>query len=138
MSNPRSPQPQTHVVTQEPAWTLLGPGTIIHGDLLSAGDLIIHGRVEGMVFADGTVHIAADGSVDGGVRARRVLIDGICRGRIEATEQVTIASRALVQADVACNAVMVDPDARFFGSQESTPRRGHPKPEPFQTHSGQA
>ena len=134
----RPDRPASHTLTDDPAWTLLGPGSVIHGDLLSAGDLIVHGRVEGVVFAEGTVQIAAGGSVEGGVRARRVVVRGICRGRIEATEQVVLEARCLVQAEVVCDAVTVDPAARFYGSQERPVRPQAPKAAPYQSHSGQA
>ncbi len=118
-------------MTRDGSWTLLGPGSVVRGDLLLTGDVLIHGRVEGLVVTDGTVHIDAEGSMEGGLRARRVIVEGTCRGRIEATESIRIHPRAYVQAEVHTETLIVDPGARFFG-ERSGPDRRDPKAQSYQ------
>jgi len=98
---------------------MLGPGSLVKGDLLFSGDVILHGRLEGTLFTDGGVLVAPGAAVDGGIHARRVIVAGICRGSLEATEQVVIRSGALVQADVETEALLVEDGARFFGHRRS-------------------
>jgi cytoskeletal protein CcmA (bactofilin family) len=97
------------------AWTVLGPGSLVQGDLILSGDVIIHGRVEGAVFTDGEVRIAALGSVEGGVHAPRVVVEGTCRGRVEGTEEVMLRAGSVVHADVEAAVLTIDEGARFFG-----------------------
>lgn len=96
-------------------WTLIGPGGLLHGDLLVGGDVIVHGRVEGTIFTDGEVRIAHGGAVVGGIHAVRVLVEGLCEGRIEAVENTVIRSGALVRGEIASPALTVEPGARYIG-----------------------
>ncbi len=111
--------PRRQAAVQSPgsgtAWTVLGPGCLIQGDLILSGDVIIHGRVEGAVFTDGEVRIAALGSVEGGVHAPRVVVEGTCRGRVEGSEEVILAAGSMVHADVEAEVLTIEDGARFFG-----------------------
>lgn len=111
----------------EAPWTLVGPGSVIHGELLLAGNLVVHGRVEGTIFTDGEVRIAAGGSVEGGVHARRVTVLGSCEGRVEATEEVVLRPGGIMRGDVDAELFLVDEGARFFGNWIRNDRRFGPR-----------
>jgi len=96
-------------------WTVLGPGCLIQGDLILSGDVIVHGRIEGAIFTDGEVRIAALGSVEGGIHAPRVVVEGTCRGRVEGMEEVELKAGSVVHADVEAPVLTIDEGARFFG-----------------------
>lgn len=107
--------PPTRAVSPEAPWTLVGPGSVIHGELLMSGNVMIHGRIEGTIFTDGEVQVAADGAVDGGVHARRVVVEGRCEGRLEANQEVVLRPGSLMRGDIQAGILTVDDGARFLG-----------------------
>lgn len=110
------------------AWSLLGPGCLCRGDLVLSGDVEIHGRLEGMLFTDGAVWIAADGSVEGGVHAVRIVVEGLCRGRLEGLESVVLRSGSVARCDVETQQLVVEDGARFSGDHSAArPGSGSPR-----------
>jgi cytoskeletal protein CcmA (bactofilin family) len=103
-------------ITPHAPWSLIGPGSAVQGELLMAGNVLIHGRVEGIVFTDGEVRVAPGGAVEGGIHARRITVEGSCEGRVEATEEVVLLGGAVVRGDVDAEILLVDDGARFFGN----------------------
>jgi cytoskeletal protein CcmA (bactofilin family) len=118
MRNAR-PDPSAGVPGCSP-WTQLGPGCLIRGDVVLTGDVTIYGRLEGTLFTDGTVTVAVTGTVEGGVHGRRVIVEGRCRGRVEALEGVVLRRGSVVQGEIAGEAVDVDPGALFVGERPGT------------------
>jgi cytoskeletal protein CcmA (bactofilin family) len=101
-------------------WTLLGPGSVVRGELLLAGEIVLHGRIEGTLYVDGEVLVAAGASVEGGIHARRIVIEGTCRGRIEGTREVVIKRGAVVSAEIHAGILLVEEGARVQEHQGSS------------------
>jgi len=118
-------------LTRDASWTLIGPGSMIQGDLLLTGDVFVHGRIEGTLYTDGTVTVAESGSVEGGVRAARIIVEGVCFGILEGTGSVELRRGSLVQAEIETPALTVDEGARFHGHR-LPPERARKRPQPFQ------
>lgn len=131
-------RPPAQALVKEAPWTLVGPGSVIHGELLMSGNVIVHGRVEGIVFADGEVVVAEGGAVDGGVHARRVTVEGSCEGRVEATEEVIVRRGAVVRGDIEARILTVDPDARFLGKWIRSDKQANLKILPYEKTPGHA
>lgn len=118
-------------LARDASWTLLGPGTVIQGDLLLTGDVFVHGRIEGTLYTDGTVTVAEGGSIEGGVRASRIVVEGACFGILEGTGSVELRPGCLVQAEIETPALGVAEGARFHGHR-LPPEQARRKPHPFQ------
>lgn len=114
---PRRNAKRMEALARESVWTLIGPGSVIHGELLMAGNVIVHGRVEGILFTDGEVQVAAEGMVEGGIHARRVVIEGMCEGGVEATDEVILRAGSVVRGQIEARILSVDDGARFLGSR---------------------
>lgn len=114
---------------QEAPWTLIGPGSVIHGELLMAGNVLIHGRVEGILFTDGEVRVMAGGIVEGGIHARRIVVLGFCEGRLEATEEVFLSPGAVLRGEIEAPIFTLSDGARFVGDwSRNRPLRVPPGP----------
>lgn len=72
------------------AGSLIGPSIVIKGELTAAEDLLIMGRVEGIVDHDQTLTVHADGVVCGEVKAKNILVEGSVQGNLYAMERVRI------------------------------------------------
>jgi cytoskeletal protein CcmA (bactofilin family) len=84
--------------------TLIGTKTRIHGDVEFTGGLHIDGHINGNVkgdSAEGTfLSVSQDGCVEGSVSAPTVILNGIVKGDIEASERIELGSKARVLGNV--------------------------------------
>lgn len=89
---------------QPPIRTLVGEGTLIHGELLFNDGLRIDGEVLGDVTAlgDGSsiLVISEKARVTGKVSGGHVIINGTVNGPIRSTELLELQPRALIVGDV--------------------------------------
>lgn len=114
-----------HALFRDVSWTVLGPGSFVEGELHLAGDVIVHGRIEGTLIAEGEVRVADGASVEGGIQARRVVVEGTCRGHIEGEGEVVLRADCLVRADIDARVLTIDDRARFFGDCRVGDARGN-------------
>ena len=102
-----------------PIDSLIGAGTVIDGDLCFVGGLRIDGRVNGKVLGHpekgGTLVISEQGSVDGEIRARRILINGAVAGPVFAAEAVELLPKARVSGDVRYQSIEIHLGAQVTG-----------------------
>lgn len=99
--------------------TLIGPQVVIRGDLEFSGGLYVEGRIVGKVNATegerAVLILAAQGSIEGEVRAPVVMIDGRLDGDVHATERVELASKARVHGNVHYRIVEMSAGAQLTG-----------------------
>jgi cytoskeletal protein CcmA (bactofilin family) len=82
------------------AASIIGPGSVVRGNLRGIGSLEIRGRVEGDVEIDGDLAIGEDGGVSGNVRGAQVLVAGQVAGDLTGTEAVMLERGARVVGDL--------------------------------------
>jgi cytoskeletal protein CcmA (bactofilin family) len=117
---------------------LIGPATTIKGELASADNLQIEGKVEGKVKGDKQVVIGEKGQVQAEVEAVVVSIRGKLQGDCVATDKVEITSTGKVFGNISAPRISVVEGAIFRGASSMTSEQkqsepkpsGSPKPEP--------
>jgi cytoskeletal protein CcmA (bactofilin family) len=84
--------------------TLIGAKTRINGDVEFAGGLhvdgYINGNVTGELAADTFLSVSEQGSIEGSVIAPNVILNGIVKGDIEASDRVELGSKSRVLGNV--------------------------------------
>ncbi len=84
--------------------TLIGPETIIRGDIAFGGGLHIDGRIEGSLNAiednKTLLSISDKGIVTGEIRASHVVVNGTVKGDITASERLELAAKARIEGNV--------------------------------------
>ena len=99
--------------------TLVGANSRIHGDLNFDGGCHIDGTVEGNVSADedssSALSISEQGNVDGGVTVPYVVLHGIVRGDLYATQRVELGPTARVIGNVYYNLIEMAIGAEING-----------------------
>lgn len=85
--------------------TLLGPGTVIEGNLAFVGGLHLEGRVTGSVAcaqgeAGSILSVSEQGSIAGSVSAPNVILNGEVQGDIVAPGRVVLGAAARVAGNV--------------------------------------
>ena len=83
---------------------LIGAATRINGDVEFAGGLhldgYINGSVKGQLSADTFLSVSESGCIEGSVIAPSVILNGIVKGDIEASDRVELGAKARVLGNV--------------------------------------
>jgi cytoskeletal protein CcmA (bactofilin family) len=84
--------------------SLIGAGTVVHGDVTFTGGLRIDGEVRGNVIAadgePGTLVVGEQARIDGEVRVSHVVINGSVNGPVAAGDHLELQAKARVVGDV--------------------------------------
>lgn len=98
---------------------LVGHSIIVRGEVQSAGDLVIEGRVDGPVWVDGQlVTVAPSATVTGDILARHIVVLGRVTGTMVASELVDIRPSGRVAGRVLATGFALSDGATFDGSVE--------------------
>ena len=99
--------------------TLVGPNSRVNGDLHFEGGCHIDGTVKGSVSADSdsnsALSISEDGGVEGGVMVPYVVLHGIVRGDVYASQRVELGPTARVIGNVYYNLIKMAIGAEING-----------------------
>jgi cytoskeletal protein CcmA (bactofilin family) len=76
--------------------SLIGEGSFFQGDISISGLLRIDGDFSGSVKTSGKVFVGRSGRADCSINASSVVVGGVIRGAITASEKVVILSSAVV------------------------------------------
>jgi cytoskeletal protein CcmA (bactofilin family) len=80
--------------------TVIGPSTLVKGDVHSKGTLRVDGNVEGNIRSDSTVIIGEKGNVKANVVANHIVVGGTVHGNIHGREKVEVLSTGRLYGDV--------------------------------------
>ncbi|MBK6726228.1 MAG: polymer-forming cytoskeletal protein [Xanthomonadales bacterium] len=124
--------------------TLIGAKTRIKGDISFSGGFRVDGHVVGTVISDGApdavLTISDQGSVEGEVRAPHVIINGVMKGDVIASERVELAAQARVHGNVHYKVLEMAAGAQITGRvvREDEPRKQLPRPEAVKPEAAKA
>src|ERR1700716_852071 len=95
--------------------SVIGKTTRLRGRVAGAGDLEVHGFVEGDIAVEGDVTIDAHGMVGAGVRGRRLVVRGAVKGDLVGEEAILLEDGARVVGDVRAPRVAIASGALVRG-----------------------
>lgn len=96
--------------------TTIGRHLVINGEVSSDDDLTIEGSVHGYVSVrEATLTIAAPARVQADVRAARVLVHGVVRGAISASERIELGPSSSVEGSLSAGQIAIAEGAQFNG-----------------------
>lgn len=97
----QAPQPQeSPMIDSSKIDTIIGPNSLIKGDLHSKGTLRVDGTIEGKVSSDSTIILGEKGVAKATLTAKQVVIGGTVHGNIVAHDRLEILSTGRVHGDV--------------------------------------
>jgi cytoskeletal protein CcmA (bactofilin family) len=82
---------------------LIGPKTKINGDVEFAGGFHLDGQINGNVRATGSgavLSVSEQGCIEGSVEVPSVVLNGVVKGDIVASERVELGAKARVHGNV--------------------------------------
>lgn len=110
-----APAPRTESQGKE---SLIAADLSIEGKIQGAGHIRIAGRFKGDVHVEGDLTVEVGAKVNGGVRARKVVVAGELEGNIESAQRVELLEGGVVVGDVKAGTVTVAAGARMRGQVE--------------------
>ncbi len=115
---------------QPPIRTLIGEGTVIHGELKFSDGLRIDGEVIGDVVAEGDAYsilvISEKARITGKVTAGHVIVNGTVIGPIQSTDLLELQPKARITGDVRYEVLEMHQGATIDG--ELRPLKSEEKP----------
>jgi len=101
---------------------MIGSTVVIEGNITSAEDLIIEGKVSGTISATGhEVTVGPAGQLKANINAKIVRIEGKVEGDISGGEKVIISKTGNVLGNIDAPRVTLEDGAKFKGSIEMDP-----------------
>jgi len=99
--------------------TIIGDGTVIHGDIVFSGGLHIDGKVVGNVSAElgseTLLTLSKRGAIHGNVDVPTIVIDGEVKGDVCGVERVQLVENARVTGNVTYNLIEMSVGAEVNG-----------------------
>lgn len=95
--------------------TFISKGTVIDGNIETAGNFRIEGKLTGNLSSRAKVALGPVASITGDVKAQNAEIDGEVKGNVTITELLTLKATAVVTGDISTAKLVVEPGAVFNG-----------------------
>lgn len=95
--------------------SIVGEGTHFRGHLELAGLLRIDGDFTGSIRSDGKVLVGRNGRADCTIEAATVVIGGVIRGSVYATEKVIVLATGMVLGNIHCPRLIAEPGVLMDG-----------------------
>lgn len=106
--------------------SIIGPGTVIKGDIVSKGMIRIEGAVSGRVQCEDAIVVQESGRIRAELLARQVIISGEVEGNVSAHERIEISAGGKVVGDIC--APRVSFAGEVFEGRCTMKAPGQPKP----------
>jgi len=138
-----NPNPQTRAtpapVEREAKESLIAADLAIEGKIEGSGHIRIAGRFKGDVHVQGDLTIEVGAKLNGGVRARKVMIAGELEGNIESAQRVELLESGVMIGDLKADVLIVAAGSRMKGQVEfGGSDKAAPKANGSKTESGAA
>ena len=104
--------------------TIIGSAVKIKGDLISTGNVSIHGAVEGQVQTDGDVVVGDSAKLSAQLTAQNAQIAGQVRGNITVAGLLKLTASASVHGDISAQTLEIEPGAVFVGKSSMAKENG--------------
>jgi len=94
---------------------IIGKGTSLEGNLNTAGNLRIEGKMVGAITTKAKLVLGATSWVKGNIIAQNAEVGGEVEGTIEVSGLLTLKPTAVVQGELITNKLVIEEGAKFNG-----------------------
>jgi cytoskeletal protein CcmA (bactofilin family) len=107
---------------------VIGPSIQVKGELVGNEDLVIEGKVEGVVrLRDNHLTVGKSAEVKATLEAKAIRIEGTVNGDVLATDRIELAAGSTLVGDIVAPRIIISDGARFKGSVDMDHSR-NPQP----------
>ncbi len=120
-----TPPAQTRGTKMESSTAKIGPSIQIKGELIGNEDLVIEGRVEGVVrLKEHHLTVGKSATIDASVEAKSIRIEGTVKGDVVAGDRIELATGSTLLGDIVSPRIAISDGARFKGSVDMDTGKG--------------
>jgi cytoskeletal protein CcmA (bactofilin family) len=95
--------------------TIIGANVVLSGILKDAGDIAVHGKVEGEISSERSIIIGETAEIKGPITGQIITVAGVVRGSIEATQKLELLPTGKVYGSISTRDLIVRSGAIFVG-----------------------
>lgn len=106
---------EPEAVPETTAANVIGRGTVIEGNIIADGDLILEGTVRGDVTTKTKLVVGSGSIVEGNILAEHAEVAGRVRGTVQASGLLTIKATSVIDGDVITKNLNVESGSTFNG-----------------------
>lgn len=103
-----------------PDATIIGQSMRIKGDIISGGDLVINGEVEGRLESGCTLTVGPTGKARATMKAAEIIVSGAVNGNADAARRIVLRAGANLVGDVKTAGIVIEDGAFFKGGIDIT------------------
>ena len=103
---------ERHIINSS---SIIGEGTFFKGNIDTAGNIRIEGKIVGGVKSKSKVIIGKSSFIEGNILAHEAEIAGEIRGNLEVANILVLKSASVVNGDIAADELVVEAGAIFNG-----------------------
>jgi cytoskeletal protein CcmA (bactofilin family) len=98
------------------AATAIGPTVKVKGEVRGDEDVVVEGRIEGMIALSRTLQVGKTGVVEADIRAAAVLVHGRLIGNVIAEQKVEIFPTGRLEGNIRSPKISIHEGAHFKGN----------------------
>ncbi len=102
--------------------SFIGQTIVVNGELDSEEEILIEGRIEGIVRSKGLVIIGKNGIVDAEIEAREIIVIGKVNGNVNGIKKVEIKPDGELNGNIISQRVVLAEGAIFKGNIDMSTR----------------
>jgi cytoskeletal protein CcmA (bactofilin family) len=102
---------------------VIGPKTVVKGELLGDEDVVVEGTVEGQVRITRDLRVSPGGSVRAAVEAQSIIVSGEVLGDCTATQRVEIQASGRLTGNIRAPKIVIAEGALFKGNSDMSGRK---------------
>jgi len=102
--------------------TLVGQGSSFKGDVTVHGFFRVDGDFQGAITTEGRILVSPSGRIRGSLTGRDIVVGGVVKGDLYATERITLLASALVVGNLYAPRIRMEQGVLVEGYCCSTPR----------------
>ncbi|MCX6280973.1 MAG: polymer-forming cytoskeletal protein [Bacteroidetes bacterium] len=112
-----------------PSINIMGPGTVVKGEISVNGDFRVDGTLIGNIHCKGKMVVGQTGSIEGEIICQSADFSGNVKATVKVTELLTLKETARYSGDITTGKLAIEPGAKFSGTcKMEIPVSGEVKP----------
>ena len=112
-----------------PSINIMGPGTVIKGEISVNGDFRVDGTLIGNINCKGKIVVGQTGRIEGDIFCQSADFSGEVKATLKVTELLTLKETAWYSGDIITGKLAIEPGAKFSGTcKMEVPEGGEVKP----------
>jgi len=99
-----------------PSINIMGPGTVVKGEISVNGDFRVDGTLTGNIHCKGKIVVGQTGRIEGEIICQSADFSGEVIATVKVTELLTLKETARFSGEITTGKLAIEPGAKFSGT----------------------